>query len=340
MILKTTRLILRPWRESDAESLFQYASDPRVGPIAGWPPHASVEESLQIIRTVFAADHTFAICRREDNIAIGAIGLQTGENTDMTDRADEAEIGYWIGAPFWNRGYMTEAVKEIQRYAFQDLRMRALWCGYYLGNERSRRVQEKCGFSYVCTTEGMELPLLCETRTEISNLLTREDWEKTRLAVRPAFRDELPRINDIRMQVNELHVAGRPDIFRPGFCPELQDVLYERFDAESGQILAAVLDGNVCGFASVEYLDRPESPYNLARKMYHVEEFGVDAAYRRMGAATALVEYMKRDAREKGFSRIELDMWEFNQGALAFYESAGFRTYRRYMELYTDGEAE
>lgn len=337
MTLETTRLILRPWRESDAEDLFEYARDPRVGLIAGWPPHRNVEESLEIIRTVFAQEETYAICRKTDGLLMGCIGLQTGENTDMTDRTDEAEVGYWLGVPFWGKGYMPEAVKELQRHVFEDLHMRALWCGYYQGNERSRRVQEKCGFSYVRTTEGLELPLLGETRTGICNLLTREDWEKTRLIVRPAYRDELPRINEIRCQVNDLHVAGRPDIFRPGFGAELQNLLFERYNTENWRILAAVLDGTVCGFASVEYLDRPQSPYNLARKMYHVEEFGVDSAFRRRGVGSALVAYMKRDAQEKGFSRIELDMWEFNQGALKFYESAGFRTYRRYMELYADG---
>ena len=66
----------------------------------------------------------------------------------------------------------------------------------------------------------------------------------------------------------------------------------------------------------------------------HVEEFGVDPAFHRKGVATALVEYMKRDAAQRGYPRIELDMWEFNQGALAFYENVGFQTYRRYMELW------
>ena len=49
MILTTERLVLRRWTESDAESLYEYAKDPDVGPIAGWPPHKSVEESLEVI---------------------------------------------------------------------------------------------------------------------------------------------------------------------------------------------------------------------------------------------------------------------------------------------------
>lgn len=156
---------------------------------------------------------------------------------------------------------------------------------------------------------------------------------KDTIIVRSARGEELPRVNEIRRYVNDVHVAGRPDIFRPGFARELEQVLYQRFEAENWNILVAVLEGQIVGFATVEYLQRPESPYNRARKMYHVEEFGVDPAFHRRGAASALVEYMKKDAISRGFVKIELDMWEFNQGALAFYESAGFTTYRRYMEL-------
>lgn len=153
------------------------------------------------------------------------------------------------------------------------------------------------------------------------------------MIVRQAEASELPRINEIRRYVNDVHVKGRPDIFRPGFNSELQQHLYDCFSKDNWRIFVAVLDGEICGFASVEYLDKPESPYNLARRMYHVEEFGVDPAYHRRGAASALVEYMKQDAKNRGYEKIELDMWEFNTGALAFYEAAGFTTYRRYMEL-------
>lgn len=64
--METNRVILRPWRESDAETLYKWASDPDVGPRAGWPPHQNVEESLEIIRTVFNdVLHTWAIVLKE-----------------------------------------------------------------------------------------------------------------------------------------------------------------------------------------------------------------------------------------------------------------------------------
>lgn len=180
-ILRTERLILRPWRESDAESLYAYAKDPDVGPAAGWPMHASVENSLEVIQNVLSVPETYAVCLKEDGIAIGSIGLKLGTATDMTDRDDECELGYWIGKPFWGRGLIPEAVGELLRHAFDGLGMRAVWCGYYDGNEKSKRVQEKCGFTYHHTTEGLELPLLGEVRTGHANLLTKRQWLQGRL---------------------------------------------------------------------------------------------------------------------------------------------------------------
>ena len=89
MVFETERLILRPWEDEDAESLYEYAKDPEVGPIAGWPPHTSVEYSGQIIRDVLSADETYAVCLREDNRAIGSIGLISPMQSHTEIGADE-----------------------------------------------------------------------------------------------------------------------------------------------------------------------------------------------------------------------------------------------------------
>ena len=93
MVLNTKRLILRPWNESDAESLYEYAKDDRVGPIAGWPVHTSVENSREIIKSVLSAPETYAVCLKDDNRAIGSVGLKIGNqsNLDLTDT--EGTIG-------------------------------------------------------------------------------------------------------------------------------------------------------------------------------------------------------------------------------------------------------
>ena len=177
MVLETKHLILRPWQDSDAENLYEYARDPDIGLPAGWPPHTSVENSRQIIKSILSVPETYAVCTK-DNKAIGSIGLKLKGNTDMTDREDECELGYWLGKPFWGQGFIPEAGAELLRHAFEDLGMRAVWCGYYDGNLKSKRVQEKLGFVYRYTTEGLELPLLGETRTGHTQLLMKENWEQ------------------------------------------------------------------------------------------------------------------------------------------------------------------
>ena len=177
MILETKRLILRRWEETDAESLYEYAKDPAVGPIAGWPPHKNVEESLSVIRHVFTGAECYAICEKGSNRAIGAVELKLNGHTDMTEREDECELGYWLGKPFWGRGYMPEAAAELLRRGFETLGMTTVWCGYYEGNEKSRRVQEKLGFVYHHTCEEVPVPLLNEVRVGHTNAMTKERWE-------------------------------------------------------------------------------------------------------------------------------------------------------------------
>lgn len=157
------------------------------------------------------------------------------------------------------------------------------------------------------------------------------------ITIRQASRDELTRINELRRQVNDLHVSGRPDIFRPGFCSEMQEHIYDRFDCESCAVIAAFFGETLCGFATVIYMTKPASPYSLERRIYQIEEFGVDRDFRRRGVASKLVSFMKQDAKSKGFDRIELDMWTFNESAYEFYKAVGFTTYRRYMELNVSG---
>ncbi len=177
MIFTTERLLLRPWKENDAESLYDYARDPAVGPMAGWPVHTSVENSREIIRTVLSAPETYAVCLRTDNRAIGSIGLipPMQSHTELAD--SELEIGYWIGVPFWGNGYIPEAVRCLQRYAFEKLECTALWCGYYDGNEKSKRCQEKCGFVYHHTEKDVLCALMSERRTEHFTCITRKQWE-------------------------------------------------------------------------------------------------------------------------------------------------------------------
>lgn len=177
MKLETDRLILRHWTEADAECLYNFAKDPAVGPIAGWPPHKNIAESLNVIRNVLNGPECYAICKKDSNKAIGSIELKLNGHTDMTTSDNECELGYWLGKPFWGRAYMPEAATELLRHGFETLGMTTIWCGYYDGNDKSKRVQQKLGFVYHHTCKEVQVPLLDEIRVGHTNFLTKERWE-------------------------------------------------------------------------------------------------------------------------------------------------------------------
>ena len=153
------------------------------------------------------------------------------------------------------------------------------------------------------------------------------------MAARFAREEELPRVNELRRQVNDLHVAGRPDLFKPGFSQELQDYIYAVWRDPDKEIAVCEREGAICGFAVLHRVKRPETPFRLAMSYLDIDEFCVDAACRRQGVGAELMAFVRDWAKEQGFHRLELNMWTFNEEALAFYEALGFTTYRRYMEL-------
>ena len=154
----TNKIRLRHWRESDAEALFKYASDPDVGPRAGWPPHKSVEESLEVIRTVFNNDTTWAIELRESGEAIGAMGYLSCEGNNLPSREGEPLVGYWVGKPYWNQGICTEALRLMIGNIRQTTEIQSLISSHFIDNPASGRVMEKCGFvptGEICVDETL-----------------------------------------------------------------------------------------------------------------------------------------------------------------------------------------
>lgn len=176
-MIETARLILRPWQESEADSLFKYAGDPDIGPIAGWPQHTSAQHSLEIIRTVFSAPETYAVVLKETGEPVGSCGIMFADGLHSAAmRPGEAEIGYWIGKPYWGQGLIPEAVNALLERCFNELALDAVWCGYYDGNIKSRRVCEKCGFKYHHTNHDILSPL-GDRRTEHFYIMTKDDYQ-------------------------------------------------------------------------------------------------------------------------------------------------------------------
>ncbi len=147
--IETARLILRPWRESDLEELFAYASVPGVGEMAGWAHHETLEESKVILNMFLRGNKTLALELKETGRVIGSLGLEELDPDPVGPGKLGREIGYVLGKPYWGRGLMPEAVKAVIDYCFGVLHYDYLTCGHFLQNSQSRRVIEKCGFHYL-----------------------------------------------------------------------------------------------------------------------------------------------------------------------------------------------
>lgn len=174
--LETARLLLTPWREEDAEALYALASDPDIGPMCGWEPHRSVEDSRRIIRDVFSAPEVCAILSRESGTLLGAVGLQPpSEMFPELPATRQRELGYWLGRAYWGHGIMLEAVQALLRYGFGELKLEAVWCSHYDWNRQSRRVIEKCGFRYQFTKKTTNV--MNATHETVFYALKREEWD-------------------------------------------------------------------------------------------------------------------------------------------------------------------
>lgn len=178
MNLETERLLLRPWQAEDAEKLYELARNPDVGPRAGWPPHVSAEDSLRVIRGALGAPETYAVVCKESGLPVGSIGLKEPDARleDLPEDARQLELGYWVGKPYWGRGYAPEAARALLERGFSTLGCAAIWCAHYDFNGQSRRVIEKCGFRYQMHKQTTNL--LGAAHDTLFYVLTREEWRR------------------------------------------------------------------------------------------------------------------------------------------------------------------
>lgn len=147
--IETKRLILRPFRYLDLDDFYEYACVEGVGERAGWKHHETKEETKLILDSFIKHDKTFAICLKSNNRVIGSLGIEEyGREDELTEFKDYRgrEIGYVLSKAYWGMGLMTEAVKAVIDYLFNEIDLDFLICGYYMFNIQSKRVQEKCGF--------------------------------------------------------------------------------------------------------------------------------------------------------------------------------------------------
>ena len=174
VVLTTPRLVLRPWRMNDVDDMYEYASVDGVGQPAGWAPHTSREESERIVSLFIEGKKTFAI--ELNGKVVGSVGIDRYDEKRFPafDALRAREIGYVLAKPCWGMGLMTEAVARVLEYLFVDLSLDAVFCGYFLFNRRSARVQEKNGFTPI--DRGRIRTALGTVEDEAMLVITRETY--------------------------------------------------------------------------------------------------------------------------------------------------------------------
>ena len=145
MEIKIGQYMIRGWQKSDVESMQRYADNRKIWlNLRDIFPHPySVEDARSWIRFALSEvpERSFAIASRDE--AIGGIGLVFGEDV----HSHTAELGYWLGEPYWGKGIMSRVVVSFTAYTFQEYPVSRIFAEPYLDNEASRRVLEKAGFS-------------------------------------------------------------------------------------------------------------------------------------------------------------------------------------------------
>lgn len=162
-------MLLREFEMSDAKALFSFCKDEDVGRNAGWQPHRSLKDSEAAIELFKSMYKVWAIVLRENHALIGSIGLHKSKAEDIKY---DMELGYSMSKAYWNKGIMTEAAKKVVAYAFEEEKVKTLYVSHFPDNIGSRRVIEKCGFSFLKVKErawenydGAMCDLVCYTLT-------------------------------------------------------------------------------------------------------------------------------------------------------------------------------
>lgn len=148
LVIKTDRLILRAFNDNDLEDLYAYAKTPGLGEMAGWPHHRSIEDSKEVLERFKKNKDVLAI--EKEGKVIGSIGLHPVDSEFYKEFEDKKgkEIGFVLSEDFHRQKIMTEAVKALMKYAFEDLGLDYISAGYFRGNFKSRWFQQKLGFNY------------------------------------------------------------------------------------------------------------------------------------------------------------------------------------------------
>ena len=178
VVLRTERLVLRPWRQSDLQDLYSIASMDGVGQMCGWHPHTRIDESQAMLDKLISGKTAFALERNGHVIGMLGIPRYNEEAFPQFDGLQCRELSFILSKNEWGQGLMPEAVREVIRYLFEDIGLDVIFCGHFVFNRRSARLQEKLGF-HLCgfTKYQTRMGTVEDNRV---NFMTRDEWLERR----------------------------------------------------------------------------------------------------------------------------------------------------------------
>ena len=173
--IKTERLLLRKFTTEDAEAMFtNWASDKQITKFLTWEPHSSIEATRNILEGWCAAynnNSTYNWAITLNDIPIGSISI-----VRLSERSENAELGYCIGSKFWNKGYMTEAAKAVISFLFEQVGLNRVSISHAVKNPASGEVAKKCRMKF----EGRKRKCFKATDGEFLDIdiyaILREEW--------------------------------------------------------------------------------------------------------------------------------------------------------------------
>lgn len=178
-ILETERLILRPWKRTDLNDFYEYASVDGVGQLAGWNPHKSIEETQAILNSFIEKKKVFALQLKENSKVIGSLGIEPYNEEKYPEfmEASCREIGCVLSKDYWGQGLMPEAINEVIKYLFNEKELDIIFYGHFVSNNQSARVSEKCGFQYYAS--GVYETQFGTVEKTVKKMLRKGEWFKS-----------------------------------------------------------------------------------------------------------------------------------------------------------------